>query len=157
MFVFNRDAVRELRRQFAPVVALLRDDKERVVRLVSYVRRGQAMIGERSEAVGGGDNERDDVEQQQRGRREQQHAVVGGRLRRMVAWARVERVVVVVGRQEDGEQQQTTTTMRRRRRQSSLAHDACTIKVAPLLAPCRRATMPQLEPIVDAIHAQHLD
>ena len=33
MFVFNRDAVRELRRQLAPVVALLSDDKERVVRL----------------------------------------------------------------------------------------------------------------------------
>ena len=45
MFVLNRDAVRELRRQLAPVVALLRDDKERVVRLVSYMRRGQATIG----------------------------------------------------------------------------------------------------------------
>ena len=44
MFVFNRDAVRELRRQLAPVVAFLSDDKERVVRLVSYMRRGQAMI-----------------------------------------------------------------------------------------------------------------
>ena len=42
MFVFNRDAVRELRRQLAPVVALLSDDKERVARLVSYMRRGQA-------------------------------------------------------------------------------------------------------------------
>ena len=106
MFVFNRDAVRELRRQLARVVALLSDDKERVVRLVSYMRRGQAMIGERSESVGqrrSGGNERDDVEQQH-GRREQQHAVVGGRLRRMVAWARVERVVVV-GRQEEREQQ----------------------------------------------------
>ena len=46
MFVFNRDAVRELRRQLAPVVALLSDDKERVVRLVSYMRRGQAKIGD---------------------------------------------------------------------------------------------------------------
>ena len=45
MFVFNRDAVRELRRQLARVVALLSDDKERVVRLVSYMRRGQAKIG----------------------------------------------------------------------------------------------------------------
>ena len=45
MFVFNRDAVRELRRQLARVVALLSDDKERVVRLVSYMRRGQATIG----------------------------------------------------------------------------------------------------------------
>ena len=45
MFVLNRDAVRELRRQLAPVVALLSDNKERVVRLVSYMRRGQAMIG----------------------------------------------------------------------------------------------------------------
>ena len=45
MFVFNRDAVRELRRQLAPVVALLSNDKERVVRLVSYMRRGHAMIG----------------------------------------------------------------------------------------------------------------
>ena len=45
MFVFNRDAVRELRRELAPVVALLSDNKERVVRLVSYMRRGQAMIG----------------------------------------------------------------------------------------------------------------
>ena len=45
MFVFNRDAVRELRRQLARVVALLSEDKERVVRLVSYMRRGQAMIG----------------------------------------------------------------------------------------------------------------
>ena len=44
MFVFNRDAVRELRRQLARVVALLSDDKERVVRLVSYMR-GQATIG----------------------------------------------------------------------------------------------------------------
>ena len=42
---FNRDTVRELRRQLARVVALLSDDKERVVRLVSYMRRGQAMIG----------------------------------------------------------------------------------------------------------------
>ena len=45
MFVFNREAVRELRRQLAPVVALLSDDKERVARLVSYMRRGQALIG----------------------------------------------------------------------------------------------------------------
>ena len=45
MFVFNRDAVRELRRQLAPVVTLFSDDKERVVRLVSYMRRGRAMIG----------------------------------------------------------------------------------------------------------------
>ena len=45
MFVFNRDAVRELRRQLARVVALLSDDKERVVRLVSYMRRGQTTIG----------------------------------------------------------------------------------------------------------------
>ena len=45
MFAFNRDAVRELRRQLAPVVALLSEDKERVVRLVSYMRRGQAKIG----------------------------------------------------------------------------------------------------------------
>ena len=45
MFVFNRDAVRELRRQLARVVTLLSCDKERVVRLVSYMRRGQAMIG----------------------------------------------------------------------------------------------------------------
>ena len=45
MFVFNRDAVRELRRQLARVVTLLSDDKERVVRLVSYMRRGQATIG----------------------------------------------------------------------------------------------------------------
>ena len=45
MFVFNRDAVRELRRQLAPVVALLSEDKERVVRLVSYMRRGQTTIG----------------------------------------------------------------------------------------------------------------
>ena len=45
MFVFNRDAVRELRRQLAPVVTLLSEDKERVVRLASYMRRGQAMIG----------------------------------------------------------------------------------------------------------------
>ena len=45
MFVFNRDAVRELRRQLAPVVALLSEDKERVVRLVLYMRRGQATIG----------------------------------------------------------------------------------------------------------------
>ena len=37
--------MRELRRQLAPVVALLSDDKERVVRLVSYMRRGQAKIG----------------------------------------------------------------------------------------------------------------
>ena len=44
MFVFNRDAVRELRRQLARVVALLSDDKERVVRLVSYIR-GQTTIG----------------------------------------------------------------------------------------------------------------
>ena len=44
MFVFNRDAVRELRRQLAPVAALLSNDKERVVRLVSYMRRGQATI-----------------------------------------------------------------------------------------------------------------
>ena len=49
MFVFNRDAVRELRRELARVVALLSEDKERVVRLVSYMRRGQATIG-----VGGG-------------------------------------------------------------------------------------------------------
>ena len=91
MFVLNRDAVRELRRQLARVVALLRDDKERgVARLLSYMRRGQAMIGggggassslvknETIQSVGGG-NERDDVEQQH-GRREQQHAVVGSRL-----------------------------------------------------------------------------
>ena len=45
MFAFNRDAVRELRRQLAPVVALLSDDKERVARLVSYMCRGQATIG----------------------------------------------------------------------------------------------------------------
>ena len=45
MFVFNRDAVRELRRELAPVVALLSDNKERVVRLVSYMRRGQATTG----------------------------------------------------------------------------------------------------------------
>ena len=45
MFVFNQDAVRELRRQLAPVVTLLSDEKERVVRLVSYTRRDQAMIG----------------------------------------------------------------------------------------------------------------
>ena len=45
MFVVNRDAVRELRRQLARVVALLSEDKERVVRLVSYMRRGQAKIG----------------------------------------------------------------------------------------------------------------
>ena len=45
MFVFNRDAVRELSRQLAPVVALLSEDKERLVQLVSYMRRGQATIG----------------------------------------------------------------------------------------------------------------
>ena len=111
MFVFNRDAVRELRRQLAPVVGLLSDDKERLAQLIPYMRRGQATIGrsdelvvaqKRSDSVSGGDNERDDVEQH--GRREQQHAVVGSRLRRMVAWSRVQRVVVVVGRQEEREQ-----------------------------------------------------
>ena len=45
MFVFNRDAVRELRRQLARVVALLSDEKEHVLRLVSHMRRGQATIG----------------------------------------------------------------------------------------------------------------
>ena len=81
MFVFNRDAVRELRRQLARVVALLSEDKERVVRLVSYIRRGRATIGGGGGGASslsvkneGGGNERDDVEQQH-GQRQQQ--VVG--------------------------------------------------------------------------------
>ena len=116
MFVFNRDAVRELRRQLAPVVALLSDDKERVVRIVSYVRRCQAMIGggngtssslvkneaKQSAATAtsvttSNNNNVDDESSSM-----QLSAADCGE---WLLEARVERVVIVVGRQEEREQQ----------------------------------------------------
>ena len=116
MFVFNRDAVRELRRQLARVVTLLSDDKERVARLVSYVRRGQAMIGgggggtssslvknetiQSAAAATSATTSNNNVDDESSSM--QLSAADCGE---WLLEARVERVVIVVGRQEEREQQ----------------------------------------------------